>query len=424
MKLLIDTNVLLDFYRTQQNKLGALDDLVRLGTQVFFPEQIMREFRRNRSERIDGCLSSGAPPSKPVTPGFLEDAPEAQAVVEAHRHYQAAFEALERTVADRKAKPASDPVSVKVEALYAAAERIPTTDEIVAKAERRMLRGDPPMSAGRRSVCDEIIWESVLACADDDLVLVSRDGTFAKHEAFLAEEFKARTGKNLLVVDRISTAQKKLERPAAEERRAEEAEKAWDPQYQRQIMFRMNHGPKVSFHRDPEHMKAGIAFRVNFNGRFYNPDELLDLFDKVVSDAASKDDEFAFWSLLSPARNLRQATWDLTQKAECRWSKEDWLRVAERFAELEQAHDESVIRSWDDTGEVGIFDRDGTFLGMATYIPPGRPNGATDPTAGLLMGAPTAVREGGRYAMEIRGRRIRFVAGPTAGGGAFVIHFR
>jgi len=26
MKLLIDTNVLLDFYRTQQNKLGALDD--------------------------------------------------------------------------------------------------------------------------------------------------------------------------------------------------------------------------------------------------------------------------------------------------------------------------------------------------------------------------------------------------------------
>jgi hypothetical protein len=209
--------------------LATLDDLVGLGTCVLFPEQVIREFRRNRSDRIDEYITSYKSPPKPITPGFLADAPEANAAVEAHKVFTAAISALQKAADQRKLSAASDPVSVKVEALYAAATKIPTTEEIVAQAEKRMLRGDPPMSIGKRSVGDEIIWESVLAAPADDLILVSRDGTFSKHRAFLAEELKRSTGKSLNVFDKISAAQAKLNRPKPETDRANDAEKDWRP---------------------------------------------------------------------------------------------------------------------------------------------------------------------------------------------------
>lgn len=225
MKVLVDTNVLLEFYRNQKDRLSTLDDLAKAGKSVVFPEQVLREFRRNREGLIDEYLKSAQPPSAPITPGFLATAPEQKEALEAHKNYKASLAKLTKVVGDRKANPASDLVAEKVEHLYGVSEQLSTPDSLIDRARLRRLRGDPPMSPEKKSVGDEIIWEVVLENVKDDLVIVSRDTTFTENEAFLAQEFKARTGKTLEVVASISVAQTKLGRPKEEAGRADDAEK-------------------------------------------------------------------------------------------------------------------------------------------------------------------------------------------------------
>jgi hypothetical protein len=195
--------------------------------------------------------------------------------------------------------------------------------------------------------------------------------------------------------------------------------------HMQEVFWRMNNGPKITRQSDQETRRAGVPYRVRFNGQPYEVGELLALFDRVVTDASSPDDEFAFWALLNATRTLRVITWDLLKTdLSCPWSKDAWMPVAERFAAMEQAHGESVHRFWDEAGEARVYDERGQLLGTATYIPGGKANGPSDPGEGLLMAVPPAIHEGGRYAIDVLGRRVGFIAERTAGGGAFIIRFR
>jgi hypothetical protein len=194
-------------------------------------------------------------------------------------------------------------------------------------------------------------------------------------------------------------------------------------QHMKQVFRSMNAGPRVHFQSDQETKKAGVPYRVRFNGEVYETRELLGLLTDVVSQGSAGDE--AFWALLHAARNLRIATWELSKRPDCAWSRDEWLLVAEALAALEQAHGESVRRFWDvSVREVGVYDEGGQFLGTATYIPPGAPNGAPDGVQGLLMGAPPDVRNHGRYVIETSGLRLPFVAHSSAGGGSFFMRFR
>jgi len=124
--------------------------------------------------------------------------------------------------------------------------------------------------------------------------------------------------------------------------------------YSQRVSWAMAHGAKFSRHSDQETRRAGVPYRVNFNGKFYEVHELLELLGQVVKDASSTEDELAFWALLGAARNLRRATWDLMRDwPGCPWSKDDWLPLAERFAALEESHREGGNRFWDEPGGVG-----------------------------------------------------------------------
>ncbi len=84
-------------------------------------------------------------------------------------------------------------------------QRIPYSDEILARAEVRHIKGNPPKKKNDDSYGDSINWESLLEYADkDDLVLISKDGDFseeytdvAKIRRFLMEEWNAITGKKI-----------------------------------------------------------------------------------------------------------------------------------------------------------------------------------------------------------------------------------
>ena len=77
-------------------------------------------------------------------------------------------------------------------------------DSIIQKAQRRHLLGSPP-GTDKIKICDEVIWETLLARMDDDLIIVSRDGTYKDNHYYLSREYERKIDKKLLkVTDRIS----------------------------------------------------------------------------------------------------------------------------------------------------------------------------------------------------------------------------
>jgi hypothetical protein len=83
-------------------------------------------------------------------------------------------------------------------------------DSIIQKARRRHLLGQPP-GTDKIKICDEVIWETLLARIDDDLIIVTRDSTYKDNYYYLSQEYEKRTGKKLVeVTDRISEGIKLL----------------------------------------------------------------------------------------------------------------------------------------------------------------------------------------------------------------------
>ncbi len=74
---------------------------------------------------------------------------------------------------------------------------IPRTDEIVDKALKRKYIGNPPMS-DKKTVGDEIIWESLINWIKSDIVIVTKDNGFIKNKEFLANEFNRTTNFKLI----------------------------------------------------------------------------------------------------------------------------------------------------------------------------------------------------------------------------------
>jgi DNA-directed RNA polymerase subunit M/transcription elongation factor TFIIS len=111
--------------------------------------------------------------------------------------------------------PANDPVAQKVSELFGRPEttRIPLNDELIAKAHRRKLLGNPPTSPDKYTIGDEVIWEALLASVRDDLIVVTRDRTYLSNEQILAREFRDSTQHNLLLVTtKVTEAVKMLGR--------------------------------------------------------------------------------------------------------------------------------------------------------------------------------------------------------------------
>ena len=99
---------------------------------------------------------------------------------------------------------------------------IPTTPEILKNAGNRKICGNPPSSNSR--IGDEIIWESILSWAKDDVVLVTSDHTFFDNEKFLDIEYKAK-GHNIIGVFKdLNVAIEKIGKNSQEVKQIEKKE--------------------------------------------------------------------------------------------------------------------------------------------------------------------------------------------------------
>ncbi len=209
-RLYIDTNIFMRFYDAHEDRLEQLAELRAKAPRLIVPEQTESEFRRNRLTVLNHTIREFAKISTVR--------PHRTALIVHHELFKQLESAMKscRSLAAQlgkqleEARNASlDPVALAFSELLELEDvlRPATTREVFNAAQKRKLLGQPPRSQDKDTIGDEVIWESLVGCTDDDLVILSRDGGFSKYEEVLREELRERTGKTLLLVtDKLSEA--------------------------------------------------------------------------------------------------------------------------------------------------------------------------------------------------------------------------
>jgi predicted nucleic acid-binding protein len=219
-KIFIDTNVFLDLYRSQKDSLQILRELYKHSEYIVFPSLVYDEFLRNRVKIIEQVINSlRNEKPKYFTSAIVEGLEvfgELERSREEHRKYlNITMSKLEEIKRDSN----QDDVFLELSKLYKS-ERINILnhdDSIIDKAQRRHLLGAPP-GTDKIKICDEVIWETLLARIDDDLIIVSRDGTYKDNHYYLSREYERKIDKKLLkVTDRISEGIKLLGETVSQE---------------------------------------------------------------------------------------------------------------------------------------------------------------------------------------------------------------
>jgi len=212
-KIFIDTNVFLDFYRAKQDKLEILMELHQHSDSIVFPSLVYDEFLRNRTKVIRQVitnLNNERPKyfNSAIVEG-LEVFEDLKRSREEHKKYlDITISKMEEIKEDSK----QDDVFLELSKLYKS-EKIKIYEHdnsTIHKAQTRHLLGQPP-GTDKIKICDEVIWETILAKIDDDIIIVSRDGTYQENYHYLSHEYEKRTDKKLLkVTDKINEGLKLL----------------------------------------------------------------------------------------------------------------------------------------------------------------------------------------------------------------------
>ncbi len=188
MYVFIDTTVFLSFYECSSEDLNELEKLVDYTIEnkisLCLPKQVVQEFHRNRERVIDKAMRELRNPSIPSEfPRMCIDYPEYDMLRKRLREYSGAHQLL-------MSKLSEDIINETLKAdlliarLFAATEIIPTREDVVRKARRRIELGNPPGEAG--SIGDAVNWETLLDVVPEghQLFFVSNDKDFqSRHQA-------------------------------------------------------------------------------------------------------------------------------------------------------------------------------------------------------------------------------------------------
>ena len=207
--LFIDTSTFLTFYAYTSDNLEELkkvSDLIGAGKlKLYIPEQVSDEFQRNREGKLAQSLTEFLRGGiAQAVPRFMAEYPEAVDFTDAGKAYEQARAKLEKK-ARKDAAEQLLPADSVFTTIIDAAGLIKSEEEILQKANRRRLRGNPP--GKKDSVGDQINWEILLDKVPDgqDLHVVTKDGDYASalnsdspHQ-FLQTEWKKKKNGSLFI---------------------------------------------------------------------------------------------------------------------------------------------------------------------------------------------------------------------------------
>src|SRR5690606_37858702 len=152
MKILIDTNIYLDFYRASHHNDSIFDLLEENYKSIILTDQIVMEFDRNREKILLDLKTRFSNESKidSFASLFLLTKKEFNALTKAQSIYNKEREALIGIINKAITEPSTDSVYAFfnrfVEQVIKSGNQFTTTDEILLKAEKRKRIGNPPIS--------------------------------------------------------------------------------------------------------------------------------------------------------------------------------------------------------------------------------------------------------------------------------------
>ena len=212
----VDTNILLDFYRTrgQESGLTILDHFDGNHDRIIMTYQVEMEYKKNRQAVILESLEAikTAKPEQLSIPIFLRESKPEKSLATARKKVSGQIARLRERTAKLLENPAqTDPVYKVLQRLFRATSDCHLTREkkvrynIRELAQKRFTLGYPPRKNSDTSIGDAINWEWIVHCADnssDNIVIVSRDSDFgvlwekkAYLNDWLLQEFRARVSK-------------------------------------------------------------------------------------------------------------------------------------------------------------------------------------------------------------------------------------
>lgn len=214
MKVFIDTNVFLSFYHLSSDDLEELKKLAVLLDQkkveLFLPQQVVDEFRRNREVKIADALKRFREEKlNDLFPQICKEYEEYSLMRQAIAAYkEQKSKLLEKLTAEIASKTLKADKTILE--LFGKARTIEVTADILAKARWRMFVGNPP--GKNNSNGDAINWESLLQDAPDgqDLFFITDDGDYAspvedlEFLPFLQTEWTERKKANIRYFNRLS----------------------------------------------------------------------------------------------------------------------------------------------------------------------------------------------------------------------------
>lgn len=202
LSIYIDTNVYLDFYQAADDRLTVFKEILARSDAVLLTQQTTEEFLRNRIS----CLLKLSADIKRVssvsmhTTAVVQSLPGFAKWKAAKEHAEHAAQEISKEILSWTEDEARDAVLAEFLNLAAKAKTLPFDEKLIQRAQQRKALGQPPTSPDRHTIGDELIWESILHGAKDDLIVVTRDRSFINNRALLSAEFKQRTTKTLLLV--------------------------------------------------------------------------------------------------------------------------------------------------------------------------------------------------------------------------------
>jgi len=213
LHVFIDTNVFLSFFAFTGDDLVQLKQLVgsiKSGAlKLYLTRQVVDEFARNREkiikESIGGVVKT--PLSKGL-PRLMLDYPASTEFESAIANAETARNSL-ITAVQKDARSKSLGADKLFEALSEAAGVLPSSDKLIALAQERKARGNPPGKLD--GIGDQLNWEALLEHVEKgvDLHIVSKDGDYRsmlfddRPRQFLVDEWRDRKGGDLALHSEI-----------------------------------------------------------------------------------------------------------------------------------------------------------------------------------------------------------------------------
>lgn len=220
MKIFIDANIYLDFYRSTNEAIKVFEELISNSSSVIITDQIIEEFYRNREVVLRTIKTKFKTDTQleHFSSTFLQNLKEFGDLIQIKDAFVAKRKEIETIINGVIENPENDPIRQLFEKLIGSGDiKILRTDEnIIKSAHHRKLVGNPPVS-DKYSIGDEINWELIIQNVKEDLVIVGRDNTFRDNINFLKMEFNRNTGSTISLTTKITAAIEEVGNKASEE---------------------------------------------------------------------------------------------------------------------------------------------------------------------------------------------------------------